>query len=87
MRERINNTRLNSVKIMRFIIKFSLCVIKKHSRDKRIKYKIKITISGKPKIAVKEAFPAFVAIEDNKVNKKEKATAPNKITTKNNGKF
>ena len=84
MRDRINNMRLNNDNIMRFIIKFSLCVIKKHSLDKRIKYKIKITMSGRPKMAVKEAFPALVAIDDSKVNKKENAMAPNKITTINN---
>ena len=87
MSESINKTKLNKDKTTKLIYKFSLCSIRKHSRERRIKYRIRITISGKPKIAVREAFPAFDAMEDKSVKRNENAIAPNNITTKNNGKF
>ena len=72
---------------IKFMYKFSLCSTKKHSLERRIRYIIRMTIRGKPKIAVREAFPALEAIDDKSVKRKEKAIAPSSITTKNKGKF
>ncbi len=87
MIESINRTKLNKESTAKLIHKFSLCSRKKHSRESRIRYMIKITIKGNPKMAVSDALPAFDAIEDKSVNRKEKAIEPSSITTKNNGKF
>jgi hypothetical protein len=87
MRESTNKTKLNKHNIERLIHKFSLCSRKKHSLESLIKYMIKITIRGNPKMAVSDALPAFDAMEDKSVNRKDKAIEPSNITTKNNGKF
>jgi len=87
MIESINRTKLNNERTAKLIHKFSLCSRKKHSRESRIRYIIKITIRGKPKMAVNDALPAFEAMEDKSVKRKEKAIEPSNMTTENNGKF